>query len=160
MSELSKKYEDIMNEIENNIKNQDDLNFVKDKVADLSMLFIDIIDRMTELTELKMSDLEARQNLIENKLSKISDSVNGIEKDIYAEDNYDFDIVCPYCNNEFVAEYMSETEIKKEIQCPECNNIIELDWNEDGEEFSGCSGSCSTCGGCGSFENEDEEDDM
>lgn len=159
MSELSKKYENIMDDIENNIKNPDDLNYIKDKIADLSMLFIDIIDRMTELTELKMSDIEEKQNLIEARLSKVEESVNDIEKDIYAEDNYDFEIVCPYCNNEFIAEYMSETEIKKEIQCPECKNVIELGWNEDDEGFSGCNGSCSSCGGCGSFEDS-EDDDM
>ena len=76
---------------------------------------------------------------------------------------YDFEIVCPYCNNEFVTDLKLMNEEKTEIRCPECNNIIELDWNDDEDE--GCQGHCDACHGCMSddyeeYNDEENEDDM
>ena len=77
----------------------------------------------------RLKKIEQTQNSIEEKLNILQNSVNGIENDIYEED-YEFEIVCPYCNAEFVEDISSKTNIK----CPECNNTIELDWNVDNEE--------------------------
>ena len=89
--------------------------------------------------------------------------IDNIEKEIYAEDGFDFEIVCPYCNYEFVID-MDENQ--KEVKCPECNNIIELDWSGNPEDDE-CTGHCSGCTGCYSedeFESDDEDnsedDDM
>ena len=71
--------------------------------------------------------------------------------------DFDFEIVCPYCNYEFVIDV---DENKTEIECPECNNLIELDWSGDVDDepsAGGCLGDCHGCHGCGS---EDEDDDM
>ena len=54
-------------------------------------------------------------------------------------DGFDFEIVCPYCNHEFVADI--DFENKRDIECPECHNMIELDFNAD----EGCSGDCLGC---------------
>ena len=43
-------------------------------------------------------------------------------------EDFEFEIVCPYCNYEFIADI---DEHEDEILCPECNNPIELDWSED-----------------------------
>ncbi len=143
MSEINGKYKQIMEDIENNIKDQETLDFVKDKFAEVSMLFIDMIDRVTRLTDNKIQEIEAKQAEISNKINSVQTIVDGIESDIYEDDeNYEFEIVCPYCNYEFTADI--EDESKDEIQCPECHNTIELDWNPE-EEIAGCSGSCSHC---------------
>ena len=66
------------------------------------------------------------------------------------EEEYDFEIVCPYCENEFLIDLT-----KNKIECLKCKNIIELEWTgnmEEDETSSGCSGRCSRCKGC--------EDDM
>ena len=73
------------------------------------------------------------------------------------DEDYDFEIVCPYCNQEFVADI--EDELKEEIECPECHNKIELDW--DGEDDDCCSGGCCGCGHhdeCGCEEDEEDSD--
>ena len=76
-------------------------------------------------------------------------------KTVYLLDTGDtmFEIVCRYCENEFVIE---ADEDKKEIECPEYKNIIELDWSGDLCEDDECSGHCHGCSGCG----DSDEDDM
>lgn len=158
MSVLSENYKRIISEIEGKISNPEELEFVKEKVSELSMLFMDIIDNLTEKADEKIKQIEEKQKQIEEKMLQVETSVNEIENDIYVEEDgsFDFEIVCPYCNHEFVAEING----KNEIPCPECSNIIELDWND--EEEQGCTGHCGGCHGCSDeFDNEeDNEDDM
>lgn len=158
MSDLSKKFQDIMKDIENNISDEKELEYINKKITEVSMLYMELIDGMTEIIQNKIDNIEKVQNSIETKVNKIQTSIAGIESDIY-EDSFDFEIVCPYCNNEFTADI----ESKSDIRCPECQNVIELDWN--GEDSECCSGSCSSCGSkCGEsllneFEEELENDD-
>lgn len=160
MSEISGRYKQIMEDLEKNIKNPEELEFVKEKFSDLSMLFVDMLDRVTRLTDNKIQKIEERQQEIASKINDVQKIVDGIESDIYEDDeNYEFEIVCPYCNYEFTADI--EDESKNEIECPECHNTIELDWNSE-EEKDGCFGSCSHCiSGCVAEEEEDytTEDD-
>ncbi len=163
MSELSNKLNAILKDIEQHIQNPEDLKYVKEQINNVANIFITEIEDITENYESRMKKIEEAQTLLDNKMLKLTKSVDEIEKDIYETDedeNFDFQIVCPYCNYEFVTD--SIDNIKNEIKCPECNNIIELDWNMDEEE--GCSGSCSHCQGCGNEEEQDEEnnedDDM
>jgi len=155
MSVLSDNYKRIISELEGKISNPEELKFVKEKVSELSMIFMDTIDKLTETAEQKIKQIEDKQKQIEDKMAIVENAVNEIESDIYVEEdgNFDFEIVCPYCNNEFIAEINGKDEIK----CPECNNMIELDW--DDEEEHGCSGHCSSCHGCSDeFEEDDDEE--
>lgn len=154
MSDINGKYKQIMEDLDSNIKDPEQLNFVKDKFSELSMLFIDMLDRVTRLTDNKIQEIETRQQDILNRINSVQEMVDEIEGDIYEDDeNYEFEIVCPYCNYEFTTDI--EDENKEEIVCPECHNTIELDWNPD--EEMGCLGSCSHCEShCGVAE-EDEE---
>lgn len=151
MSKLSEEYLKILKDIDKNISNEDEKQYVLKKVAELSSLYMDLVDRVSGFNLQRMDELERR-------LDKVKGTVDLIKKDIYEDEDYDFEIVCPYCNHEFVADV--EDELKEEIECPECHNIIELDW--DGED-EGCSGSCSSCGHhdeCGmEDDNSSEEDD-
>ena len=60
-------------------------------------------------------------------MDEMSTILRNISNDIY-EDEDDFEIVCPYCNFEFIADI---DESKTEIICPECENVIELDWGDN-----------------------------
>lgn len=124
MSELSNKYHEIMEEIDNEITDEKQLKFVKSKVSELSMIFMDLIDQMTEIVNEKVESIEKNQKNMDTRLNKIQKVIDGIEKDIY-DDDFEVEISCPYCNNEFVAEINSDDE--NEIECPECHNIIELE---------------------------------
>ncbi len=172
MSGISENYNKILSEIEQKISNPDEREFVKNKVSELMLMFMDIIDKISDVTEMEMNDIEERQKELKLKIDSVANKVSKIEGDIYEDDeNFDLEIVCPYCNHEFVADLDDEDNEKNEVECPECHNIIELDWNEDDDEFDGCSGFCGGCHGCAddhynedlddedNFENNSDEDD-
>ena len=153
MSDLKNHYQAILTELENHFQNEDDQAFVLSKFQELSMMFMDVIDRLTFLTDIRVKEVEETQKVIEDRIEIVKKAVDGIENDIYEDDEpYEFEISCPYCNNEFVADINSEENT--EIECPECHNIIELDWNE--EECGGC---CSGCDGCEEGHDSEHDED-
>ena len=153
MSDLKNHYQAILTELENHFQNEDDQAFVLSKFQELSMMFMDVIDRLTFLTDIRVKEVEEKQKVIEDRIEIVKKAVDGIENDIYEDDEpYEFEISCPYCNNEFVADINSEENT--EIECPECHNIIELDWNE--EECGGC---CSGCDGCEEGHDSEHDED-
>ena len=150
MADISSKYKKIINNLEKNIKDKQELEYIKEQVYAITSLFLDELDKIIEISENKMQDLLANQTELQEKINKVESSVNEIEKDIYMEDEeeFEFQITCPYCNHDFVTELTNSTQ---EIECPECKNMIELDWND---EDSPCeNGNCSGCHG-----NHDDED--
>lgn len=153
MSELSKKYKETIGDIEKHITDKEQLEYIKGQIAEISLLFMDIIDRLSEISDVRIQQMEQKQREIDSKISKVQAMVDGIENDIYEENGYEFEINCPYCNFEFSVEL--DTELKDEIQCPECHNLIELDWNA--EEVENCGGHCSGCEGCGEETNESQD---
>ena len=177
MSTLNDNYKRIISEIEQKVTNKEELDFVKEKIEELSILFLNVIDELSIKTEDRIRRIERKQNIIDEKVSNVQKAVDEMENDMYdeqdnedVEDGFEFEIVCPYCNYEFVEELNEKDSMKNEIECPECHNIIELDWNDEEEEQGCMSGECSTCGGCNvdrkiNKENEnkqesDEDDDM
>ena len=142
MSDLRNHYQTILKDLENYFQNEEDKQKKKKKFQELSIMFMDIIDRLTYLTDKKVQEMEERQKVIEQRINNVQKAVDGIESDIYEdEEGYEFEIVCPYCNHEFVTDINSE--MNAEVECPECHNIIELDWNEDEDcELEDCA-SCS-----------------
>ena len=156
MSELSNRYWQIMKDLQTSIKDEEDKRVVMEKFQELSMMFMDIIDRLTYLTDLRIKEVEEQQKEIDDRMTKIQKAVDGIENDIYEEDEvFEFEIICPYCNHEFVTDINSE--ISTELECPECHNIIELDWNDEEE----CQTDCSCCEhDCMSVAEEEETYDI
>ena len=104
----------------------------------------------------EIAELKNNQKIMQEQIAQMQQIIDNMKKDLYIEDEgFDFEIVCPYCANEFIIDLNQE---EGEIECPECHNKIELDWSGDTEEdYDGCDGSCHGCHGCG---NEDDEDDM
>lgn len=161
MAEISKKYQEIINELEKRISNEDDLKFIKEKFSELAFCYIDSINMLFEI--------EKKQNAIDKKIKKIQNDIDNIEEDIYIDqeddennslenhecnncnecdeceddyfnDNgYEFEIRCPYCDHEFVTDESAKG--KSEIICPKCHKAIELDW----EDVQECDGECMSC---------------
>lgn len=105
----------------------------------------------------EISEIKENQKIANEKIEKIQNTIDDIEKDIFSDDTcgYEFEIVCPYCEYEFLID----TTDNKEVKCPECNNLIELDWSGNlDEEATGCEGKCCGCTEC--KEVSDEDDDM
>ena len=163
MGTIKNEYKSFLDDIEKNIKNKEDLKYIKERFAIFMDVMLNQIDNIVEYKSENLTRLENSQKELEDKVKKMQNILDNIEKDIYSEDGFDFEIVCPYCNYEFVIDV---DENKTEIQCPECQNIIELDWsgNPDDDAENGCNGDCHGCNGCDDQENDednqDNEDDM
>ena len=138
---IKEQFQKHMSNMKKNIKNEEDLKYVQENIF---TMMADIIDKVDNLC-----------NSNEIRISKLEDKIDRMSKELYLNDVYDIEVVCPYCNYEFETEF---DENKKEIKCPECNNIIELDWASEDDD-DGCSGSCGSCSGC-SGHHDAEEDDM
>lgn len=159
MSDLNKKYQKVLDELAQRIKDPNELDFVKAKVSELCIDYMASIDKILEI--------EKKQEKLESKVRKIEHELSIIEEDIYINDDiedgcfigdkmhdndYEFEITCPYCGYEFLTDESCKGDT--EIECPKCHNIIELDWKDE------CSGDCSSCGShCSSNENSEEESD-
>lgn len=131
MAKLREEYNNFLADVEKNLKNKEDVLYVKKRFSIFVDKLIDQIDEVFEAKQQRIDDIEEKQNRIESKMNVMQQVINNIEKDIYSEEDFDFEIICPYCDNQFVIE---ADEGKTEIECPQCNNIIELDWSEEGEE--------------------------
>ena len=150
MAEFSEKYSKIIKDIEKSISDEKEREIVLKKVSELSFMYMDVIDRISNVNSERIDDIEKHQDKLDKKIGKVKDTVDLIKKDIYEDEDYD-------CNHEFVADI--EDELKEEIECPECHNKIELDW--DGEDDDCCSGGCCGCGHhdeCGCDEDEEDSD--
>ena len=174
MSNLNDEYEKIISKIESSITDEKELQTVKDEIAKLTILFINTVDKVVEYSEEKLNNVEIKYEDLEEKMNILQNKMSKIEKDIYEEDDdFEFDVICPYCNHQFVTDI--DLELNSEIKCPECKNIIELDWNEDDCEDESCKGNCKKCEECSKNEEdftnlqelkeieidvEDKDDDM
>ncbi len=157
MRKLKNEYKSFLDDIEKNIKDKEDLDYIKKRFTSFVDVVLEEMDYIMDFKQEEMEKLEDTQNQLSAKIDQMQQVVDNIEKDIYSEDGFDFEIVCPYCNYEFIIDV---DENKTEIECPECQNVIELDWSGDidGEEQEGCSGNCHGCHDCD--DESDEEDDM
>ncbi len=153
MSKLREEFNAILAKIEERITDEEELNFVKQQILDISMLYMNELDKVMDLSERRVNQVVENQRALDKKQQEIEKAISNMERELFVgEEDYDFEIVCPYCNHEFVSDIGSDV---KEVECPECHNTIELDWNQENEEE--CSGHCGSCGGCG-HEEEIEDD--
>ena len=157
MSILKDEYKNFLDDIENNIRNKEDLEYIKKRFADFVDKILNHIDYIVGYKKQEFESLEDTQKQLIERIDKMQKVIDNIEKDIYSDEGFDFEIVCPYCNYEFVIDMDEE---KTEIECPECKNMIELDWSGDPSEDDECNGHCSGCSGCDDLEENDEDDDM
>ena len=153
MTELQKKFKKILADLEKNLKNKEDLEYVKTEIFKIYTMFLDEFDKLEQTTSEKLDNITAKYSALEEKMAQIDESITKIEKDIYIGEEYDLEIVCPYCHYEFMID---ESQGKREsILCPECNNVIDLDWNEEED----CGHDCHECHhDCDHDDNDDDED--
>lgn len=164
MSNIKKKLNEILADLDKNIKNKEDLEYIKSQVYNISLLFLDEIDKLAELNLGRLNVMLDREKELSNRISTMEKIICNIEKELFVsqEEDLDFEIICPYCNTEFVEDFSNG--FKHEVKCPECDNVIELDWHED----EGCSCGHSCDGNCSEEyeeenseeENNENEDDM
>lgn len=166
MANLKKRFQEILDDLEKNIKNKEDLDYIKSQLYNVSLLFLDEIDKLAELNLDRINVMLDREKELGHKISKMEKIISNIEKEVFVNQDCDFEIICPYCNTEFVIDLGDEEE--HEVRCPECRNTIELDWHDDHDCCDhDCGGACH-CEDCmedeellddyDEMEDEDEDD--
>lgn len=171
MSDLKTKLNEIINDFDKNIKNKEDLEYIKSQVYNISVLFLDEMDKLAEINLQRLNVLNDREKELAKRVADIEKTMDLIKREMFVEpEECDFEITCPYCNEEFVEDFSDG--IKSEIRCPECDNVIELDWHEEDGCGCGCEHDCDcgcdddcdgecNCDDCDCDEcEEDNEDDM
>ncbi|MDO5555557.1 MAG: hypothetical protein Q4G09_02575 [Clostridia bacterium] len=128
MSNLNSKFKKILKDIEENIENKDDLEYIKIQIFNLYNLFFEELNKIEEATTERISTIVRTQAELQKKVENLENKIKSMEKELYIDEEDDFSIICPYCNNEFIVDY---DELKNEVECPKCNNIIELEWGEE-----------------------------
>ena len=129
MANLKKKFNEILENLESNIKNKEDLDYIKSQVYNISLLFLDEMDKLAELNLDRLNVMIDREKELGKRIANMEQVISNIEKEMYISPECDFEIICPYCNTEFVEDFTDG--IEKEVKCPECGNLIELDWHEE-----------------------------
>ena len=157
MANLKKRFKEILEDLDKNIKNKEDLEYIKTQVYNISLLFLDEMDKIAELNLGKLNIMLEREKELGQKISRMEKIISNIEKEVFVSAECDFEIICPYCNTTFVEDLANGGV--SEVKCPECGNTIELDWHEEGECGHSCGGHCSNCEDCEDEEELDEYDD-
>ena len=135
--EIKEQLQKLMTDMKKNIKDEKDLRYVQENVI---TTLADMIQKMDDL--IKSNQITVAK--LEEKLDKMA-------KELYVNDIYDIEIICPYCNYQFETEF---DENKTEVKCPECNNLIELDWSCDDD----CDDGCDSCNGCDCQHHDNDQD--
>lgn len=161
MSDLKRKLNTILSDLDKNIKDKEELEYVKSQIYNISIIFLDEIDKLTELNQEKINVMLEREKSLNDRIEEVEKAVKNIEEEMYISEDCDFSIQCPYCNTEFVEDFTDG--FKHEVRCPECDNMIQLEWSQDDE--CGCEHNCGEkcCDACDAElveEREDNEDDM
>ncbi len=117
---LNKKFKEVIKNLEENLENKKDLDYAKLQITELTMEYLDELEKMEALYKQKVNLCEQRLDGLEVAMQKLDNEIFQEEEDTDLEP-----IKCPYCNTNFFIEFDNS---KKEIKCPDCKNAIELDW--------------------------------
>lgn len=138
LDELGDEMKRYIKDLEDNIETEKDLKYICDRSRILFNVIFSVFNRLANQEDENIKEIKRRQKKhekrmeeIESKMEYLDENIEHIYKDIYEDEEGDFQIICPYCNYEFSAD-IDENEV--EIFCPDCNNPIELDWSENTEK--------------------------
>ena len=98
MSELKEKLNEIMNDFEKNIKNKEDLDYIKSQVYNISSLFLDEMDKLAEINLKRLNVLNEREKELAKKVACVEKKMDEFEKELFVDSEEvenDFEIVCP-----------------------------------------------------------------
>ena len=98
MGSLKNEYKSFLDDIEKNIKDKEDLNYIKQRFVRFMDAVLEEMDYISSYKTEQIEALEKSQKEVQEKLAKMQTVLDNIEKDIYSEDGFDFEIICPYCN--------------------------------------------------------------
>ena len=91
MSELQNKLNKIMSDIENNMKDKEEFEYVKTQIYNIYTIFLDEFDELESKCNEKMENILIKCKVLDDRMKDIEDAVEKIESDIYIQENEEFD---------------------------------------------------------------------
>ena len=92
MAKLREEYNNFLKDIEENLKNKEDLEYIKVRFSMFVDKVIDEMDMLVDYKTQKMNEIEQKQKEIDDKMSKMQQIIDNIEKNYKAmytaEENY------------------------------------------------------------------------
>ena len=99
---LNKKFKEVMNNLEENIEDKKELAYAKSQVTELTMEYLDELQKLESVYKRKLVMFENRLEDLENAMQKLDNEIFQEESD----DDMDLEpIKCPYCNTNFFIEF-------------------------------------------------------
>ena len=75
MAEFSEKYSKIIKDIEKSISDEKEREIVLKKVSELSFMYMDVIDRISNVNSERMDDIDKYQDKLDEKIGKIKENI-------------------------------------------------------------------------------------
>ena len=85
--EIKEQLQKLILDMNKNIKDEKDLKYVQENVI---KTMVDILQKMDDVN---------KDN--QTKIAKLEEKMDKMAKELYLNDVYDIEIVCPYCNYQF-----------------------------------------------------------
>ena len=121
LDNLKKEMKSFLKDIDENIKDEKDLIYIKTRSSELLNVVMDEIDNLINYKEDKLNAIIKKQEQEGKIIKELQEKIDNVYEDIYEDIEDDFQISCPYCGFEFDADIDEDLD---EITCPECGNIL------------------------------------
>ena len=82
MGTLKSEYKSFLDDIEKNIKNKEDLEYIKKRFSNFLDIMLDQMDYISEYKKEQIDALEKNQKEMQEKINKMQEVLDNIEKDI------------------------------------------------------------------------------
>ena len=83
MSNLNGKFKKILKDLEENIQNKEDLEYIKVQIFNLYNLFFDEISKIEENTTERMTAIAGAQAILQEKVENLENQLKSMEKELY-----------------------------------------------------------------------------
>ena len=95
MSDIQKKLNKIISDIEKNMKDKEEFEYVKTQIYNIYTVFLDEFDEIEAKYSEKMENIVLKCKVLDDRMNEIENSIEKIESDIYVKVNeeYDFDVI-------------------------------------------------------------------
>ena len=82
MSNLNIKFKKILEDLEQNIQNKEDLEYIKVQIFNLYNLFFDEINRIENMTASRMETIAGTQAILQERVETLENEIKSMEKEI------------------------------------------------------------------------------
>ena len=83
MTDLKKRFNEILQNIEKSVSNKEDLDYIKTQVYNVSMLFLNELDKLAEINLVRLNTMINKEKELETKIENMEKVIANLEKEIY-----------------------------------------------------------------------------